>query len=135
MAIFYEGLVKEYGEELKVRFLETFEFYKEIYNCEERMADWRKVKYDLKRYNKFSTLYKKLKSKDLKEYEGEILSKLQKKRNIVQQWSRKPNQDDKVLKTKPKRKKRRKPLTKKKLALMEFEIKDYLEDLFEDAAK
>ena len=61
LAIFYEGLIKEYGEELKVRFLETFEFYKEIYNCEERMAEWKKVKYDLKRYSKLDTLYKKLK--------------------------------------------------------------------------
>ena len=53
----------------------------------------------------------------------------------MQQWSKNTTGTYKVKKAKTKKKKRRKPLTKKKIALMEFEIKDYLEDLFNEAAR
>ena len=37
LALHYEGLVKDNENQLKQKFFETFEFYKDIYNCKEKM--------------------------------------------------------------------------------------------------
>ena len=41
------------GDKLKKDFLETFNFYKNVFNSQEAMLEWKKLKYDLKRYKKF----------------------------------------------------------------------------------
>lgn len=51
---------------LKEKFLDTFEFYERIYNCKEKMLEWRKIKYDLKYLKKFETKYKELKEIEFK---------------------------------------------------------------------
>ena len=83
LALHYEGLVKDNDNQLKQKFFETFEFYKNIYNCEEKMLEWKKLKYDLKRYKKFETLYNKLKKMDFKGYEEKFKEVIKRKREIV----------------------------------------------------
>lgn len=83
LALHYEGLVKDNDNQLKHKFFETFEFYKNIYNCEEKMLEWKKLKYDLKRYKKFETLYNKLKKMDFKGYEEKFNKERERKRGIV----------------------------------------------------
>ena len=36
------------------------------------MREWKKIKYELKKYNKFESLYEKLKETELKEYQEKI---------------------------------------------------------------
>ena len=57
-------------------------------------------------------LFKKLKEKDCKKYQEEILNDIERKRMIVKGWILNNGNADKKKKTK---KRRRKPLTKKKI--------------------
>ena len=50
------------------------------------MLEWRKIKYDLIRYHKMENLFKKLKEKDSKKYQEEILNDIERKRMIVKGW-------------------------------------------------
>ena len=80
------------------------------------MREWKKIKNELKKYNKFESLYIKLKEIELKEYEEKVKQEINRKREIIKGWTLQNKEDNKELRTS--KKKRRKPLTKKKIALM-----------------
>ena len=53
------------------------------------MREWKKIKNELQKYEKFEALYKKLKDNDLKEYEERINKEIVRKREIIDCWTSK----------------------------------------------